>query len=83
MKFVVLVALIPSPGRTQTAADSAFQRGEFAAAASGYEKIIARDAANGAAWFGLAASYQSLGNLPKAFNALTHARTLNFRLLVL
>jgi hypothetical protein len=80
--LVVVSFLIPAArGNCQapTAADSAFQRNDFAAAAAGYEKMVAADKSNGAAWFGLGVSYQSLGNVPKALDALAHARELKFR----
>lgn len=77
--MIVASLSYPRQACAQTAADSAFQRGDFAAAAAQYEKIVARDTANGAAWFGLAASDMSTGNLSRAREALLHARTLNFR----
>ncbi|HVD60260.1 MAG TPA: tetratricopeptide repeat protein [Gemmatimonadaceae bacterium] len=78
---IVVLAFISfaRPASGQSAADSAFQRGDFVVAAAAYEQIVARDTSNGAAWFGLAASDQATGNLTRAREALGHARALNYR----
>ena len=78
----VLIVLSASTAFAQappSAADSAFQRKDFAAAIRGYEKIVSANAADSAAWFGLGASYQALGNQQKALEAYTHVRKTAYR----
>jgi tetratricopeptide (TPR) repeat protein len=78
----ILLVLSASTASAQTppsAADSAFQRKDFAAAVAGYEKTVAANAADSAAWFSLGASYQALGNQQKALEAYTRVRKTAYR----
>lgn len=60
-------------------ADAAFQRSDWPAAISGYEKIVAADSTKGVVWFRLGVSYQSSGKYDAAINAFEHAERGHFQ----
>ena len=81
----VLFALVPGtrvgaqPSTATSGADSAFQRGDWAAASTLYEAVTRRDSASGYAWMRLGASRHALTDFRGAVRAFERARRIGFQ----
>lgn len=65
LSLVALAAVAPLPARTKAAADSAYARKDYAAAAAIYEEVLEKEP-SAAVYYDLAGAYFRMDNLPEA-----------------